>query len=147
MTAIARKNEKGKMGAAAALFRFSFFVFPFSLVVGCAHPKPPPAAYRGPTESMYDVVGAINKNNSKIPTLWASIQRNGLEAFQGYNLLPGDNDPSIGAGPDGVWSTRANPSPDDTTHVLIDSDLGQAGETIGIYNRIVQLLRRVAAGQ
>jgi hypothetical protein len=74
------------------------------------------------------------------------VQRNGLEAFQGYSLLPGANDASLGAGPDGVWSTPANPSPDDTTHVLIDNDLGQAGETLGIYNRIIQLLQRVEGG-
>jgi hypothetical protein len=44
------------------------------LVGGCFHTKPqtkPP--YVGPTEPMYDVVKAINQNNNKLPTLWASI--------------------------------------------------------------------------
>src|SRR4051794_39047312 len=52
-----------------------------SLVVGCGPKKPvanPP--YVGPTESMNEVVEAINLNNRRLPTLWASMKRNGLEA-------------------------------------------------------------------
>src|SRR4051812_40493145 len=76
-----RKNEKGKTERVAAALLFSFFLFPFSVQCGCVH-HPPPAkpAYTGPTEPMYDVVKAINANNSKLPTLWASMKHNGLEA-------------------------------------------------------------------
>ena len=45
------------------------------LVSGCVPKKPPPEPYRGPTEAMYDVVKEINRNNNKLPTLWASISK------------------------------------------------------------------------
>src|SRR5437870_4865602 len=50
---------------------------------GCAHnnvagKKPHP--YIGPTQPIAEVVSAINDNNRKLPTLWASIASNGLEA-------------------------------------------------------------------
>ena len=53
------------------------------LLCSCAHNnvatnKPHP--YLGPTQPMADVVDAINQNNRKLPTLWASIASNGLEA-------------------------------------------------------------------
>src|SRR5436853_7937931 len=49
------------------------FIF---LVCGCVHnPPPPKPAYKGPTEAMYDVVKETNRNNNKLPTLWASISR------------------------------------------------------------------------
>jgi len=43
------------------------------LFVGCKGPTKDtlPAGYFGPTESMVDVVQAINANNAQIPTLWA----------------------------------------------------------------------------
>lgn len=41
-------------------------------ICGCVgRVKPPPAGYyRGPTQTMSEVVGAINENNRKLPTLW-----------------------------------------------------------------------------
>jgi hypothetical protein len=43
-------------------------------ISGCFPKKPPtPEPYHGPTDAMYDVVKAINQNNDKLPTLWASI--------------------------------------------------------------------------
>src|SRR5262245_23714458 len=44
-------------------------------IVGCQPTKPPPKTrYTGPTESMSEVVRAINQNNQKLPTLFASIR-------------------------------------------------------------------------
>ena len=70
------KNEKRKTAEAMTrCFRFSFFVFLFSLPLGC-HPKAESnrTIYLGPTESMDDVVVAINENNARLPTLWADIR-------------------------------------------------------------------------
>ncbi len=42
-------------------------------LVGCATVPPPPTkGYFGPTEPMAQVVTAINANNARLPTLWAS---------------------------------------------------------------------------
>jgi hypothetical protein len=40
----------------------------------CCAPKPPAAStpYFGPTESIVEVVSAINRNNAQLPTVWAS---------------------------------------------------------------------------
>jgi hypothetical protein len=77
-----RKSEKRKAADALRLLCFSLVVFHFSLL-GCG-PKNPQAGkkqpYYGPTETLGEVVGAINANNSKLPTLWAHIGRNGFEA-------------------------------------------------------------------
>src|SRR5947208_7160754 len=68
------KNEKRK-GVSSAVFPFSFFLFPFTLALlaGChgASAPPTPRGYFGPTETMAQVVAAINANNKQIPTLWA----------------------------------------------------------------------------
>jgi hypothetical protein len=73
------KKEIGKAKWVIALFRFSFFLLPFSfLVIGCRPKGPPPGqpkAYFGPTEPLADVVDAINQNNRKLPTLWAEVDR------------------------------------------------------------------------
>src|SRR5687768_1366610 len=75
------ENGKWKMAngqtAVARLLTFAIFLLPFSIafLVGC-QPKPDRAstAYFGPTESMDDVVAAVNENNARLPTLWASIR-------------------------------------------------------------------------
>src|SRR6266487_3275058 len=46
-----------------------------SLLCGCLKPPPVKEPYKGPTEAMYDVVKEINRNNNKLPTLWASISK------------------------------------------------------------------------
>jgi hypothetical protein len=46
-----------------------------SLLSGCDPKKPPaPKGYFGPTQSMSEVVHAVNQNNAKLPTLWADIR-------------------------------------------------------------------------
>src|SRR5439155_17717710 len=76
------KMENGKTQG-RRFFTFTIYHFPFSilLLTGCVH-HPPPAkpAYVGPTQSMYEVVEAINGNNRKLPALWASMKHNGMEA-------------------------------------------------------------------
>ena len=75
-------SEQPGTAPRAALLGFSLFVFLFSFATGCgpkntqAGKKPP---YYGPTETLSEVVAAVNANNSKLPTLWAHIGRNGLE--------------------------------------------------------------------
>ena len=45
-----------------------------ALVAGCVANHPPRAAlYTGPTQSMQEVVQEINRNNEKLPTLWATL--------------------------------------------------------------------------
>src|SRR4051812_33450518 len=62
--------------------RASACICGFVLLVGCAANKPAATrqVYTGPTESMSRVVSAINDNNRKLPTLWAAIASNGMEA-------------------------------------------------------------------
>ena len=60
----------------ARLFTFSIFHFPFAILVlsGChlpQHTGPTTQPYVGPTQSMSEVIAAINENNHKLPTLWA----------------------------------------------------------------------------
>jgi hypothetical protein len=51
------------------------------ILIGCMPKNPPPQpAYTGPTESMEEVVRAINANNSKLPSLWATIASSGMDA-------------------------------------------------------------------
>ena len=75
------KSEKRKAADAFGLLCFSLFVFQFSLL-GCGpkNPQTKRQPYYGPTETLGEVVAAVNANNSKLPTLWAHIARNGLEA-------------------------------------------------------------------
>ncbi|MGD0389030.1 MAG: hypothetical protein ABSC42_08755 [Tepidisphaeraceae bacterium] len=47
-----------------------FFLAALGLGVGCAAP-PAPQGYYGPTLPLEQVVGRINENNARIPTLWA----------------------------------------------------------------------------
>ena len=48
-----------------------------AFLVACCHPKKPQTKppYVGETQAMYDVVKEINRNNNKLPTLWASIDK------------------------------------------------------------------------
>src|SRR3954471_12283245 len=59
----------------------SAFIGGFILLLAGCVPKQPPAqpAYTGPTESMEEVVRAINANNSKLTSLWASVASNGMD--------------------------------------------------------------------
>src|SRR5687767_9342107 len=52
------------------------FICGFMLLLSGCQPKNPPAVkgYFGPTESMSEVVHAVNQNNGKLPTLWADIR-------------------------------------------------------------------------
>src|SRR6266496_897400 len=55
----------------------------FLSLFGCTHNNSTankPKTYIGPTQSMAEVVSAVNDNNRKLPTLWASIASNGMEA-------------------------------------------------------------------
>jgi hypothetical protein len=47
-----------------------FMLSAMALAGGCAAP-PAPQGYYGPTLSLEEVVGRINRNNARIPTLWA----------------------------------------------------------------------------
>jgi hypothetical protein len=70
------KMANGRRRIAAVLpFAICHFTFAICLLAGC-QPKPPPApkGYFGKTESMDDVVAAINANNTKLPTLWSDIR-------------------------------------------------------------------------
>jgi hypothetical protein len=71
------KNETQKAaGVLARVLRLSLFVFLLSLPAGCGPKKGATRTiYTGPTESMDEVVAAINTNNSKLPTLWAEIAK------------------------------------------------------------------------
>jgi hypothetical protein len=65
------------MKNATAYLRASAFICGLIvLVVGCG-PKTPPArkAYTGPTESLAEVVAAVNENNSRLPTFWAEVAK------------------------------------------------------------------------
>jgi hypothetical protein len=73
-----RKNEKGKrLGILMLPLLFSFFVFLFSFI-GCG-PRTSqvgqPKGYFGPTQPMADVVDEINRNNGRLPTLWAEVAK------------------------------------------------------------------------
>ena len=63
----------------AALLPFAICHFPFAIIFvvsGCVPKKPPPVkGYFGPTESMSEVVHAVNQNAGKLPTLWAEVGR------------------------------------------------------------------------
>lgn len=48
--------------------------------------------------------------------------------LSGYTFSGGRNDDIRGRGPDGRWGTFFNPSPDDTTHFLIDNDLSPGND-------------------
>src|SRR4051812_14127809 len=73
--------NKKRMRPGFSHLRPSAFICGFILLCsGCVPKTPPPQpAYTGPTESMEEVVRAINANNSKIPTLWATIANSGMD--------------------------------------------------------------------
>jgi hypothetical protein len=52
----------------------ALFVLLSSFISGCCTPPPPPIkTYNGPTDPMGVVVADINRNNQKIPSLWATL--------------------------------------------------------------------------
>lgn len=134
------KRAKGKRAAARIALLFSFFVLTFSFAPACAPKRggatTRPTAYFGPTEPMVDVVNAINANNRKLPTLWASIRemeasivddrgRRHDEVLRGTVLyrsprevsLVGTKDPvgavvTIGSNRDTYWLVAKDPGPD-----------------------------------
>jgi hypothetical protein len=137
------ENRKCKMtnGGRSPLraFPFSIFHIPFAIFIlyGCG-PKQPEkkAPYIGPTESIYDVVEAVNKNNRRLPTLWANVSEMDAsivddsgkrhdEVLSGgllYRaprevLLKGSKDVvgevvQIGSNTDTYWLTAKSPGPD-----------------------------------
>ncbi|MEO6437215.1 MAG: hypothetical protein ABIP55_15850, partial [Tepidisphaeraceae bacterium] len=74
------ENGKWKMENGKALWRlflpFAVCHLPFSILLlgGCRPIQPGVKKYTGPTESMSEVFHAINENNRKLPTLFASIR-------------------------------------------------------------------------
>src|SRR5688572_25743478 len=134
------QKEKGR-ARQRHLRPFAVFLLPFAicLLAGC-QPKKPPArpVYTGPTETMAEVVEAINANNQRIPTLFASIRT--LEASiveeggkrhdevmhgrllyraPGEVLLIGgkplaENIIQLGSNAEQYWLTAQKPGPDTT---------------------------------
>src|SRR4051794_40517057 len=76
-----RQMANGKAPLSRLRPRFSLYCFPFHiclvlLLTGCGAPNArgiQNTGYFGPTESMEQVVQAINRNNNKLPTLFASL--------------------------------------------------------------------------
>ena len=73
-------DKKEKLISGFSHLRLSAFICGCIVFVGC-RPKNPPTqpAYTGPTETMQQVVQAINANNSRLPMLWARIGGTGLD--------------------------------------------------------------------
>src|SRR5688572_10437323 len=66
-------RTKDKMHRAMSYLRLSAFIWGFLFFIcGCRVPRKdlPPGYYSGPTRTMAEVVGAVNENNRKLPTLW-----------------------------------------------------------------------------
>src|SRR5262245_19694424 len=71
MNADERRLKRGLLN-----LRLSAFICGFTLLLcGCSPPPATKPPYAVPTEPMYDVIKAINQNNSKLPTMWASISK------------------------------------------------------------------------
>ncbi len=66
------------------------------------------------------------------------VQRNASEKYRGYVITGAVNNDTLGRGADGVWTTSAKRSGDDTTHSLIDDSVGQDGTMLGVYTAILQ---------
>lgn len=56
----------------SSIFHLCLSVFICGSICGCRAPRRdlPPGYYSGPTQTMAEVVEAINQNNRKLPTLW-----------------------------------------------------------------------------
>src|SRR3954468_18849692 len=64
-------DTDNRMWTRALHLRVSVFIC--GSLLGCAHQAGQRTIYRGPTEPMERVVRAINANNSKLPSLFASL--------------------------------------------------------------------------
>src|SRR5688572_14795716 len=68
----ADKGRNFMRGMFSYLRSSAFICGSILFICGCRAPvkPPPPGSYNGPTQTMADVVSAINENNRKLPTLW-----------------------------------------------------------------------------